>query len=739
MKNFLLLVTIILYVCSSLAQSNTERIFVSLQGNDFWSGKLESPDNEKKDGPFKTILRAKEEVRNLKNKITSGKIEIIFKAGEYLIDTPISFDEMDGSKNGVSIIYRANDNEKVTFTGAIGISGFTKLKDESILSRIQKKIRDKMVELNLKTLGITDYGRLKPQGFGRIPKKPLQMELFYNNKPMLLAQYPNKEWLTIAQVPQSGDELKNKGHEPTLRYGVPVGRHYGYFKIDDNRPQSWKESDDVWMHGYWTWDWADAYDKVKSFDKKKNLVVVDTPYSHYGYTQGQRFRFINILEEIDSPGEYYIDRNSGKLYFYPPSDIKTGKAYVTALNDWMLSFNNSSNISFQNITFECSRAGAVKIRDGKNINFSGCIFRNFGNEPIVMEGGFNNGIASCDIYDNAAGGITIEAGDRITLTPAGNYVDNCTFHDFGRVFRTYAPAISLNGVGNRASHNHIYDAPHMGIYFIGNDHIIEYNEINHIAKETGDVGAIYTGRDYTSRGTIIRHNYLHELHGPGLCGVMGVYLDDFSSGITIFGNIFYKAGHSVMLGGGRDHTIENNIFVDCDPSVFIDGRGMFRNVEYFDGRYNALWDKVKMYKITEPPYSEKYPQLKNLLDDQPAIPKYNKILNNVSFGGRFLDLFSGLDYSLITIKNNLIADPIILRRSERSDIETDKFTNYDITDLEIVYKFSTGGNIVIKDDPGFENTGAKDFRLKKNSKAFEMGFKEIPVSNIGVYKNEFRK
>jgi hypothetical protein len=739
MKKLLLLFVISFFVINLNAQNKIEKYFISPDGNDSWTGKLDAPNSSKTDGPFKTIMRAKEEVRKIKNIISPITIEINFRSGEYLIDKTIFFVEEDGVTDGSKVIYKAYPNETVSFIGAKRITGFKKTTDPSILSRIDKKVQNQIYEIDLKGNGISDYGKLKPQGFGRSPKQALQMELFFNGKPMLLAQYPNKEWLIISGVPQSGDELKNKGEVKAIRFGIPVGRHYGKIKYETDRPSKWKADGDIWMHGYWSWDWADAYDKVKSIDKINKIVTVDTPYSNYGYTQGQRFRFINVLEEIDSPGEYYIDRTSGKLYFYPPSDISKGKAYVTTLSDLMLNFNNCSNVSFQKIIFEYSRYSAVTIKDGNNINLSGCTFRDFGVEPVSIEGGKNNGLTSCDLYDNAAGGVYIEAGDRKTITPAGNYVDNCTFHDFGRIFRTYAPAISLNGVGNRATHNHIYDAPHMGIYYIGNEHLIEYNEIDHIAKETGDVGAIYTGRDYTSRGTIIRYNYLHELHGPGLCGVMGVYLDDFSSGTTIYGNIFYKAGHSIMLGGGRSHTIENNVFVDDDPSIFIDGRGMFRDVDYFDGRYNALWEKVDMYNVNQPPYSVKYPDLVNIRNDDPAVPKYNKIINNVSSSGRFLDLYSGLDFSLITIKNNLIADPIILRRSERSDIETEKFINYDITDKEIVYKYSIGKNVVVSTDPGFENMKEKDFRLKKDSKAFEMGFKEIPVSKIGIYKDEFRK
>src|SRR6266851_8607022 len=139
--------------------------------------------------------------------------------------------------------------------------------------------------------------------------------------------------------------------------------------------------------------------------------------------------------------------------------------------------------------------------------------------------------------------------------------------------KCYVPAVLLDGVGLRASHNLIHDHPHCAILFGGNDHLIEFNEIHHIALETGDVGAIYTGRDYTFRGNRIRHNYIHHTGGVGM-GSMGVYMDDCVSGTEVFGNVFFKVHWAMFIGGGRDHRVENNLFVDCDPAVRADGRGL---------------------------------------------------------------------------------------------------------------------------------------------------------------------
>ncbi|MEO2046854.1 MAG: hypothetical protein ABGX16_09810 [Pirellulales bacterium] len=92
----------------------------------------------------------------------------------------------------------------------------------------------------------------------------------------------------------------------------------------------------------------------------------------------------------------------------------------------------------------------------------------------------------------------------------------------------------------------------------------------HVCLETDDVGAFYMGRDWTARGNHIRYNYFHHLgHGGKGIGVMAIYLDDWASGTTILGNLCVQAGRAVLIGGGRDNLVQNNLFVDCVPSMLI--------------------------------------------------------------------------------------------------------------------------------------------------------------------------
>ena len=588
---FSVFVLLLLFRCSSEKTANNT-LFISPDGNDNWSGKLAEPNRNETDGPFATFQKAQETIRELKKmgRLPADGVTVYVREGNYSISKTIKLTSEDSGEKNAPITWCSYPDERVSFSGGKTISGFIKIRDAEILKRIKKAYHDSILVCDLQKLEIFDNWKLKPEGLTFHPHKPLPMELFFNDEAMTLARYPNEGWLEISDVPQFGAEVIHKGCLPHKRFDIPVGRHYGRFKYETDRPEHWHKTEDIWMHGYWSWDWADTYNRIEKIDIVKKEIYPATPCSSYGYTKGQRFYFLNVFEELDSPGEYYINRKTGKLYFWPPENIDIGEVAVSIMEEPLFVLENTSYVTIEGVSFECSRTTAVKIIGGSSNEIAGCVFRNLGNMAAIIDGGEKNGILSCDIYRIAGCGIQLTGGDRKTLTPANNYAENNHIYNFGRVFRTYNPAINMNGVGNRLSHNHIHDSPHAGVLFSGNDHILEFNEIHDIARETGDVGAFYIGRDWTCRGNIIRYNYFHHLFGPGLHGVRAVYLDDFSSGTTIYGNVFYQAGRAAFIGGGRDNIIENNIFIECEPSIQVDSRGL-SFAKHFFNKSNKLYEK----------------------------------------------------------------------------------------------------------------------------------------------------
>jgi hypothetical protein len=322
-----------------------------------------------------------------------------------------------------------------------------------------------------------------------------------------------------------------------------------------------------------------------------------------------------------------------------------------------------------------SRSGAVLIRGGIGDIVRRCMLTNLGGEAVRIEGGRGSGVEGCELRELALGGITLRGGDRQTLTSAHHFALNNHIHHFSQWIRTGQYAIILEGVGNRAAHNEIHDAPFEALTLRGNDHLIEYNNIYRVTQETGDAGAFHTGRNWTWQGNVIRYNYFHDLQGPGLHGVMGVYLDDWACGFTVVGNIFYRAGRATLIGGGRNNVVENNIYIECAPSVHIDARGLGWAGYYFDGTRTELFDQMNEVRYDTPPYSTRYPQLLTMYDGETQVPKYNVIRNNISWGGRWMDVYdyNAFDLSVVAISGNVIGDRTVLRRRQIGDAGWDPY------------------------------------------------------------------
>ena len=295
----------------------------------------------------------------------------------------------------------------------------------------------------------------------------------------------------------------------------------------------------------------------------------------------------------------------------------------------------------------------------------------------------------------------LSGGDRRTLTPAGHVVENCDIHHFSRLLLTYTPGVDLHGVGHRVAHNHLHDAPHTAVLLHGNDHVVELNEIDHVCTQTGDAGAFYMGRDWTERGNVVRHNFFHDLgiFGYGRHGVRAVYLDDCASGTTIFGNVFLRCTRAVLIGGGRDNRVENNLFVHCEPAIQLDGRGQCLTEQWRDMVYNTMLPRLEEMSHHEPPYADRYPQLADLDAVYQAgagfEPTGNVIVNNLCYGGRWLLTLRDVDPHLLPDDGNLIGV-----------------------------------------DPGFADEPNDDLRLATGSLAYEAGMQAIPFDRIGPHHRD---
>jgi len=628
-------------------------VFVATSGSDDAAGTI--------DQPFNTLERARDAVRELKRQGKCGAgATVNVRGGEYYRDRTFELTAEDSGAETGKIVYCAYENEDVRFTGGREISGFAPVIDASVRGRLDEAARGNVLQADLKTQGVTDFG--SPVGLGS------RLELFFNGKAMTLARYPNEGYLTIDKV--------------------TAGKNGGRFTYKGDRHLRWEQAEDLWLFGYWYHNWSDQYQKVESIDADKAEIVLAKPYHGYGYRVGGRWYAQNLLEEIDQPGEFYVNRDTGILYFWPPAPIEESSAVVSVLKDTMVTARDASHVVLSGFTFECTRGSVVSISGGTGNLVTRCTMRNTGGSGVAVNGGTRHSVDRCHMYDLGTRGIQLNGGDRKTLTPAGHSATNNHIHHFARLKTTYQPAIALNGVGNRMAHNHIHHCPHMAAGFGGNEHVIEFNDIHHSCQDTGDVGAIYTGRNWTMRGTVVRHNFIHETGGVKGWS-MGVYLDDAFSGTTIYGNVFYKVRRAAFIGGGRDNKVINNLFVDCAPAIHIDTRGLGWAKGYIaKGGGWHMYQKLAEVNYDKPPYSERYPALARILDEGPAEPRGNVILRNV--------IVRGTPYSIAQEEHNRIED-----------------------------------NLVIE-DPGFVDEAALNFQLRDDSPVWETDFERIPFEEIGI-------
>ena len=263
------------------------------------------------------------------------------------------------------------------------------------------------------------------------------------------------------------------------------------FHFPGTRYQNWSQANDIWFQGLFGVYWAD--DTLGGTIDTDGIASLNESPS-YGIKTGQPFFVLNLLEELDIPGEWYLDRSVGIMNFWPPAALDGSEIVVALLEEPLLLINDTAHIYFQDITFEEGRADLVNVTNGVDIRVSSCTIRNTGATGIKIHGN-NNSINDCHVYNTGADGVWIKRGERTSLTDGNNIVSNCEIYNFGRLDRTYHPGVSLNGVGNSAVHNEIHNAPHGAILITGNDNFIQYNEISNVVQEANDAGAIYIGRD----------------------------------------------------------------------------------------------------------------------------------------------------------------------------------------------------------------------------------------------------
>ena len=738
MKQLLKTIIFLLVINHALGQ----QFYVSPDGNDKSNGTAAAP--------VATLTKAQLLIKKFKtaNPNYEGDIVVHVGPGNYELQAGFKLDEnVTGSKQ-TPIIWRGINKDKVIISGGKKIKGsaFKKVNDPAILMRVGKTAAAALYQVSLKQLGILNYGKHQSYGHGQ-PVVPAPLELFFNNEPLTLAHYPNSGSVKIGKV-------LDKGSVP--RIGDTSNRG-ALFEYTDARHAKWAGQKNIWLQGTFNYGFADDNINIEKIDTLKKQIKLVTPHL-YGLGNGRDFQAYtayNILEELDSPGEWWLDSKTGMLYVWPPSTLQAASITVSVLETPIVSIINQTYTTLEGLTIEAGRGMGIYMEGGHHNTIVGCTIRNVGTSGIFMgqgaeankgpmsidnfEGhpvsgiigslqnylykntswnrnaGYDQQILSCDVYNTGSGGIYLSGGDKRTLTKANNIVENCKVHDFNRRNKFIWSGISVDGCGNKIRHCEIYNTDWQGIFVHGNEHVFEYNNIHHVTLNSDDTSPWYIGRDPSDRGNVVRFNYFHHIGNPDRMN-MGIYCDDSSADVFVFGNVFYKmeTKHGILFtNSGWDLTMKNNIIIEpTDATAQISAHyytwaaGSEKSMFGEEGLIRARLTKSVSY--TTEPYASMYPGLLDYLDTIPGTKQWkamranrNVFADNLIIGGPASPTkLIGGQYATITERDN--------------------------------YRCTT--------NPGFVDAEHENFTLLPSSEVFKKikGFEPVPFDKMGLYKNKYR-
>ena len=646
-----------------------------------------------KDKPFATIGRAKAQVRKLKTKVNKP-ITILVRGGTYYLSEPLVFTPEDSGTQQQPITYGAYRVEKPVFSGGIPITGWQKGDGPVWTTSVPKVKRDDW------------YFR----------------QLFVDGRRCTPARIPNNNYLRTDRPGKESGWL-----DPETKIS---------FYYQNNDLKSWPNMDDVILVAYHSW--STSLHRIKSIDANTKLVGLVNPCNWpFGYWEKQQRYYVEFVAEgLDSPGEWYMDRSTGILSYYPRpgEDMATAKV-IAPFPEELLKLQGDPEagkfveyLNFQGLSFEYTdwtmpltgevdnqaahdlKTSAIHARGARHCLFKQCQVAHTGEFGIWLSLGCqDNRIEQCHIYDLGAGGVRIGPIETVTwldrralkseppyendppLPPSlradRNEVFNNFVRDGGNVYMAGVGILVGRGSYNKISHNEVSDFYYSGIsigwsweYVPSTAHhnLVEYNHVHHLGwGQLSDMGGIYAPG--VSTGTEIKNNHVHDLVSYLTNAAWGIYLDDSSSDIIVENNLVYNT----ISGGfhqhfGNNNVVRNNIF------AFSQGRGqVYFSVPESHQAFN-LERNIFYYKDT------------------------------TLFAGNWSEPDSyKLDYNVYW---NAAGSASVF--PEQRSFEQWQKTGKDLHSMTA--------------DPGFVDPDNFDFRLKPDSPAIKLGFQPIDTSKMGL-------
>ena len=585
-------------------------VYVSKTGNDSNPGTRAEP--------LATVEKAVEAMRG------AGPGTIWIGPGEYFLEQGVALGAKHGGTAEQPLVIRATEPGETRLSGSRVVKDFRPISAAEAEPLVSEEAREHVLVADLKSQGFPPLDTLPKnhRAHGR-------EEVVFDDQPMQSARWPNDEFAVFTEVIDAG------ASKPTHWVTRDVYRP-GSFRFPGDRAKRWDFDRGVWLHGFWCYDWADEALKAGPYDPNTGELRLAVKHAYgigspWHKDSKRRFYALHVFEELDRPGEYYLDRENNRLYFWPPGDVTKKPVRLTLCPKPLVQADGVTQLVVRDLTIENGRDLGVHLKNCRHCRIENCLVRNTGRSGINLSGTHVAAIR-CEVTRTASYGISVYGGDRKTLTPGQCTVLGCHIHHVGRLDWMGGRGITIGGCGNRIANNLIHHGPTGAVSYGGNEHVLELNEVHNVCIHYSDVGVFYTGRDWSSRGNVVRWNYIHDNANNAGHGSSAIYVEDCDSGDTVVGNIvFGGVGRGVLLGGGRDNTIRGNIFVDLPIGIHVDARGPRGITLDKPGSWNLL-AKCEQVGYQSPLWSQRYPRLAKVMDQNPLMPLGNSIQNNILIG-----------------------------------------------------------------------------------------------------------
>ena len=579
-----------------------------------------------KERPLATFAEAVKAAAAARQARPEAALCVYFGEGVYPISETVVIDSLAGTSDK-PILFRSAPGAagKVRFSGTVPVDGWEPLAESDFWRQAPEAFRERVRPEALEKILTASYAPYRtetyaPNVYGQ------RQEMFVGSRAQTLARWPNDGFAEAGQA---------LGDTPITSW-AHNGTKEGIFEAAADQPPCWDTEPDPFLFGYWFWDWSESFERLGAIEQRDGTQVIHIREPHtssYGYKHHLRYYGFNLLCELDTEGEYYIDRDGERIFWIPPAgDRSVSPELVTFERPWFLSVKNCAHLVFAGLTFDGGFGGAVSIHDSDSILLADTTVKRFGKTAVEMIGGSDCGCYHTELNTLGFGGFVLKGGDRKTLTDSGYYLSHCKVFNFSRIKRTYAPAILAEGCGMKFEHCEFAESSSSAARLEGNEMLMEYCHLHDLVRESDDQGGIDVYYNPSYRGNIIRYNLWENIVGGTHCGAAGVRLDDMISGFRICGNVFVHCGAvnfgAIQIHGGKDNLVENNIFLDCRAAVSFSHWGERYTRAFSDPEspdYKAM--RQKCYEdvdITSELWQKRYPELAKIAED----PNVNTVVRN---------------------------------------------------------------------------------------------------------------